>query len=128
MPNVTQAFVDGLGGNENKKIGGYILNLPFTHIRLDGKDAKAKYWIPMRPEQSTLWNQETELKGNGGSLFTGTASYFSYGIDIAAAVPTPFIELDGVLIIQAYITDKQNLDLTTPQHLDGSSTIELYYY
>lgn len=128
LPNVTQAFVAGLGTSNGQKLGGYLLNLPFTQVRLDGQVVTAKYWTPTLPAETTNWNKETDLQGNGGSLFTGTASYFSFGIDTSSAVPTPFKQLEGLLIIQAYITQKQDLDLTSPLHLDGSSTIELYYY
>lgn len=128
LPNVTQAFVAGLGINNGQKLGGYMLNLPFTQVRLDGQSATVKYWTPMLPTETTNWNKETELQGNGGSLFTGTASYFSFGTDTSSVVPKPFKRLEGLLIIQAYITQKHDLDLTSPLHLDGSSTIELYYY
>lgn len=128
LPNVTQAFVAGLGINNGQKLGGYMLNLPFTQVRLDGQSATVKYWTPMLPTETTNWNKETELQANGGSLFTGTASYFSFGTDTSSVVPKPFKRLEGILIIQAYITQKHDLDLTSPLHLDGSSTIELYYY
>lgn len=128
LPDLTQAFVAGLGNTENQKIGGYILNLPFTLIRLDGKTVKAKYWTQTEPSVSTLWNHETDLKANGGSLFTGTASYFSFGTDVSSVIPSPFKYFEGILVIQAYIVGKKDLNLTLPLHLDGSSTIELYYY
>lgn len=128
LPNITQAFVAGLGISNGQKIGGYLLNLPFTQIQLDGKTAVAKYWTPTLPNNSNSWTKETDLRANGGSLFTGTASYFSFSSDLNSTVPLPFKQLEGALIIQAYITNKNNLDLTSPVYLDGSSTIELFYY
>lgn len=58
----------------------------------------------------------------------GSAPYISFGSDVNSASPSPFRHFEGILIIQAYITHKMDLDLTSPLHLDGSSTIELYYY
>ncbi len=76
LPNVTQAFVVGLGGNENKKIGGYMLNLPFTHIRLDGKDAKAKYWTPTRPNMQRCGIKKLNLKVMEGVYLQGLRHIF----------------------------------------------------
>ncbi|EMI5491513.1 DUF1120 domain-containing protein [Providencia stuartii] len=128
LTDITQAFVVGLGNVNNQKIGGYILNLPFTQTKLDGKAAKARYWTQTEPSASTYWNKETDLKGHGGSLIMGSAPYISFGSDVNSASPSPFRHFEGILIIQAYITHKMDLDLTSPLHLDGSSTIELYYY
>ncbi|EPL6453662.1 MULTISPECIES: DUF1120 domain-containing protein [Providencia] len=128
LPNVTQAFVAGLGTSNGQKLGGYLLNMPFTQMRLDGQAVTVKYWTPTLPNKATSWNKETDLKGNGGSLFTNTASYFSFSTDTNSVTPMPFKQLNGLLIIQAYITQKQNLNLSSPVHLNGSSTIELYYY
>lgn len=128
LPNVTQAFVVGLGTSNGQKLGGYLLNMPFTQMRLDGQPVTVKYWTPTLPNQATSWNKETDLQGNGGSLFTNTASYFSFSTDTNSIVPMPFKQLNGLLIIQAYITQKQNLNLSSPVYLNGSSTIELYYY
>lgn len=130
LPNITKVMVAGLGkANEtNTNIGGYMLNMPFPLIEIDGEEVQAKYWTNTLPSQNTSWGKNTALQDQGDSLFSQMAGYFSYSKDSELASPEPFKELTGTLLVQAYITDKSNLDLSSPVNLDGSSTIELYYF
>lgn len=123
MPDITQAFIVGLGNITNQKIGQYILNLPFTQTKLDGKVAKERYWIQAETSASTYWNKETDLKDHERSLIIEPAYYISYGSDVNSVSPSSFRYFEGILIIQACITRNMDFDLTSPLHLDGSSTI-----
>ncbi|EPL9571621.1 DUF1120 domain-containing protein [Providencia rettgeri] len=122
--------VVGLGASNGKNIGGYMMNLPPSLVTLDGVAATDKFWTFAAPTRATKWNKQSSsvVTNNGHTIFTVDNAFFGYGTDSEATSPTPFTELAGTLVIQAYITDKANLDLGAPVNLDGSSTIELYYF
>lgn len=131
QPKVQQPTIAGLGTSNGKNIGGYMLNLPPSLVSLDGIDATNKYYtVGNRPTSSTSWKKEAAslVTGNGHTLFTTNGAYFAYGTNNESTVPTPFTQFAGTLLVQAFVTDKTNLDLSSPINLDGSSTIELYYF
>lgn len=129
LPDIATPRVTGLGiDNKGNAIGGYMLNLPLTHIILDGVAAKAKFWTTERPTSLTTWNKNTSIQPQGDSLLNEMEMYFSYGKDVTSSSPSPFQFFSGTLIIQAYITAKKNLDLSYPIQLDGSTNIELFYF
>lgn len=128
---VSTPTVVGLGKASNgSNIGGYMMNLPPALVTLDGVAATNKYYTYAVPTQTTKWNKESSsiVTNNGHTLFTVDNAFFGYGTDSAATSPTPFVELAGTLVIQGYITDKANLDLSAPINLNGSTMIELYYF
>jgi len=128
---VSQPTVVGLGASSGKNIGGYLLNLPPSLVSLDGVPATNKYYtVGNTPNYSTKWIKESSslTTGNGHSLFTTDGAYFAYGVNSEATAPSSFTQLSGTLLVQAYITDKSNLDLSSPVNLNGSSTVELYYF
>ncbi|EMI5491517.1 DUF1120 domain-containing protein [Providencia stuartii] len=129
LGNVTEPHAAGLGLANGQKIGGYMLNLPVTSITLDGVDAAVRYYSTGTPTQTSSWNKMSPgVSNDGDSLLPASAAYFGYNSDAAAAVPQKFKLMNASVVVQAYITDKSALDITQPINLDGSSTIELYYY
>lgn len=128
LPNVTTSMVAGLGTANNSNIGGYMLNLPFTLVNIDGEVAQAKFWTNTVPNQLTKWGKNKTVQAQGDTLFSQSAGYFSYSSNPDDDTPQAFQNLSGTLVVQGYITDKANLDLSSPINLNGSSTIELYYF
>ena len=120
--------VMGLGtGSDGKDIGGYMMLLPTSLVTLDGDIATRRFYASGTLDKNTVWGVENNESSHGGSM-NSAETYFSYSTDNTASKPQAFKTLLGTLIIRGYITDKSNLDLTQPINLDGSSTIELYYF
>lgn len=124
---VNNPDVMGLGTSPNgADIGGYMMILPTSLVTLDGVDANRRLFASAPLDQNTTWGVENNEVSHGGSLNSGD-TYFSYSTDSAATKPQAFKLLSGTLIVRGYITEKSKLDVT-PINLDGSSTIELYYF
>ena len=122
--------VMGLGAtSEGVPIGGYMMLLPTKLITLDGTPVNKRFYTGGQPTVTSKWSVETS--GNeavhGGSINSGT-TFIGYAINAAATAPQAFTVLSGTLIVRAYITDQKNLNINSPINLDGSSTIELFYY
>ena len=131
LPDITIPTVSGLGKSSNgQNIGGYTLTLPFTTVSLNGEPAAAKFYTisSASPTAATEWQRNTSIAKNGDALVSDSSAYYSYSTQKDDVRPEPFKELTGTLVIQAYVTDKSNLDLSQPVNMDGSTTIELYYF
>lgn len=126
LDNISDPDVAGLGRANNKNIGGYLMVMPVSNILLDGIPAQRRYSTTGLPSLSSSWTKGNIDDITGGSLFSGSY-YFAYsksdGIN-----PESFTNLEADIIIQAYITEAINLDFSYPIILDGSATIEFYYY
>ncbi|MFY3771588.1 DUF1120 domain-containing protein [Providencia manganoxydans] len=126
--SVANPDVMGLGTAPNgADIGGYMMLLPTSLVTLDGEAATKRFYAFGPLTQNTTWNVEGAETNHGGSINSG-ATFVSYSTDNTDTKPQAFQNLTGTLIIRAYITDQSKLDVTQPINLDGSSTIELYYY
>lgn len=129
LSNVSTPYAAGLGLANGQKIGGYMMNLPVTSVNIDGTDAAVRYWSVTAPTSTSSWNKMSPgVSDDGDSLLPASAAYFGYNSDAAADTPQAFKTLNAMVLIQAYITDKSALATNQPINLDGSSTIELYYY
>ncbi|MTC61471.1 DUF1120 domain-containing protein [Providencia rustigianii] len=127
LSNINEPDVAGLGISGGKKIGGYLMVMPTSEMLLDGIKVSARYYTKQAPKQGISWIMAYENDITGGSIFSGDY-YFGYSTDRSKNFPQPFTSLTAKIIIQTYITDIKNLNLSSPVYLDGSSKIELYYY
>lgn len=124
----TNPDVMGLGtSSNNKPIGGYMMLLPTKLINLDGVPATKRFYTIGTPTSTSSWTAEPLESTHGGSINSGS-SYIGYSTNESATTPQSFQQLTGTLIVRAYITDRANLNLNQPVNLDGSSSIELFYY
>lgn len=129
LPNVISPSAAGLGTANGSNIGGYMINLPVTQISLDGTAAAARYYSLQAPTATSSWSKiSTGITSDGDTLLPANTAYFGYSSNADDLVPQKFQELSGSIVVQGYITDKANLALNQPINLDGSTTIELYYY
>lgn len=127
LANISDPDVAGLGLSGGKKIGGYLMAMPVSEIMLDGIGAKARYLVNGKPTANSTWLRASENDVTGGSIYAG-ANYFGYSTNRSYSAPQAFKNLTATIIIQAYISDIANLNLSGPIQLDGSSKIEIYYY
>lgn len=130
LPNgfadISDPDVAGLGLSDNKKIGGYMMVMPLTGIFIDGAQTSVRFITNGKPDKNTLWQRPTS-DVTGGSLYSGSY-YAAFTSKTNSSIPQSFKNFTASLIIQAYITDRKNLNTNSDILLDGSSTIELYYY
>lgn len=130
LPTVLKPSAAGLGLANGNKIGGYMMNLPVTLVNLDGDPAAVRYYSLTAPTSTSGWSKMTAgiSPNDGDSLLPPNTAFFGYSTNSADSVPESFQNLSATVVIQAYITDKDKLATNQPINLDGSSTIELYYY
>lgn len=126
MANISDPDVAGLGLSGNQKIGGYFMTMPVSEISLDGVKGASRFFTQGPPTTSSKWTRANSYDTTGGSLYSGSY-YFGYAKNNGTA-PETVKNITAMLLIQAYITDVNTLNLSTPIQLDGSSKIELYYY
>ena len=131
ISNTPIPIVAGLGKASNgKNIGGYTMALPFSTVSINGTRAASKFYANAvgGPTSSTAWTRNTSIAQNGDTIIPTNETYYSYATTTTATSPEAFNHLTGTIIIQAYITAVENLNLSQPIQLDGSATIELFYF
>lgn len=118
----TSKYIAGLGSDNGKKVGGYGMILIGTDVTIDGSITPG---VIFSDNNGASWNGGTS---NFGAWITpGTSNYtYSFSKD-GENTPLAFTTLTGTLQTQAYINKGSELDLTKAVHLNGQTTIELYY-
>ncbi|MEN5017006.1 DUF1120 domain-containing protein [Erwinia sp. Eh17-17] len=109
----------GLGKQGASKVGGYGIRIIGATATADGVPVSTL----VKPVTGTSW----AISAAGGMLYDATWSrVVSWGA-AGSKVPVAFTVFSGQLSVQAYINKGSALDLTQPVHLDGLSTLEMYY-
>lgn len=115
--------VSGLGLADSKKIGAYTAILKTASVTLDG--ATTGVDSILSKDMATTWVKNGTLAE--GAWIGGTHSWLYSFAAAGSLTPVAFTTLTGTLDVQAAINKGSELDLTKAVHLDGMSTIELYY-
>lgn len=113
---VSSLPVVGLGMAGEAKVGGYTLTL--SDSLADG----AATALLTQNSGATTWNSNTNQ-----ALFSDSAAVLTTWGAASTTTPVAFETLSGKLNVQAYLNKGSELDLTQTVHLDGMSTLELYY-
>lgn len=109
----------GLGMQGASKVGGYGIRFVSATANADGVPVSTL----VKPVTGTSW----ATSAAGGMLYDSTWSRLVSWGAVGSKVPVAFTVFTGQLSVQAYINKGSALDLTQPVHLDGLSTLEMYY-
>ncbi|MEA1065319.1 DUF1120 domain-containing protein [Apirhabdus apintestini] len=115
--------MSGLGlTDENAKIGAYTMWMAPGSVSLDGStDAVDSLYSNSVPTQATVWS-----KADTNGAVIGTNKYYTWA-KAGELVPVAFTTMKGELSVQAAINKASELDLTKAVHLNGQTTLEIYY-
>jgi len=127
LNNITEPDIAGLGISGGQKIGGYLMLMPSSEVSIDGVKGATRYLTHDKPSTSSNWIKTIGNDKTGGSVFSGL-NYIAFSNNINSGSPIAFKNLTATLVIQAFITDVVNLNLSKPIQLDGSSKVEIYYF
>ena len=112
----------GLGMDGASKIGAYGVRIDSTTVTADGvavDSIRADYDLG----SITAWVKDD----NAGIIYSPNYQRLTSWAATGTSTPVAFTSLSGQLGVQAYINKGSELDLSKPVHLDGLTTITLYY-
>ncbi len=111
----------GLGKADSKGIGSYLMWIEPDTVSLDGTTGADAIFTRTQPTSTAKW-EKTDVKG-----VRPTQGYYYSWAKAGSLLPVAFKTMTGALSVQAAINKGSELDLTKAVHLDGMSTIEVYY-
>ncbi len=115
-------YIAGLGADNGKNVGGYGMIMVGSDITIDGTITPG---IIFSGDNGAMWGGGTSQLG--AWMSAGSYNYiYSFSND-GEKTPLALTTLTGTLKTQAYINKGSELDLTQAVHLNGQTTIELYY-
>jgi len=109
----------GLGMQGASKIGGYGIRIISATATADG--------APVSTLTKAITGASWVNSASGGVLYDSTWSRLVTWGAVGSKTPLAFTVFSGQLSVQAYINKGSALDLPQPVHLDGLSTLEMYY-
>lgn len=121
LPDMPGSGAVGLGLDGTTKIGGYSMEIKEGTTTADGELVASLY---TNGSLSAGWSQVPAGKGDVYNM--ASQRYMSWG-KTGTLDPIAFKALAGKLAVQAYINKASELDLTHAIHLDGLTTLEVFY-
>ncbi|MEI2604501.1 DUF1120 domain-containing protein [Erwinia aphidicola] len=112
----------GLGMDGSSKIGGYGVRIDNTTVTADGVAVDS-----LRADNNAGTTSAWVKDAYAGLAYSPYFQRMTTWAATGTTTPVAFTALSGQLGVQAYINKGSELDLSKPVHLDGLTTITLYY-
>ncbi|MEN5017008.1 DUF1120 domain-containing protein [Erwinia sp. Eh17-17] len=113
----------GLGMDGAAKIGGYGVRIDSSTVTADGSAVDSLRADTNAQNTAIIWTKDAYA----GIVYSPANQRMTSWAATGTTTPVAFTALSGQLGVQAYINKGSELDLSKPVHLDGLTTITLYY-
>lgn len=113
----------GLGMEGAAKIGGYGVRIDSSTVTADGAAVDSLRADTNAQNTAINWTKDAYA----GIVYSPANQRMTSWAAPGTSTPVAFTALSGQLGVQAYINKGSELDLSKPVHLDGLTTITLYY-
>jgi type 1 fimbria pilin len=113
----------GLGMEGTSQVGGYGVRIDSSTVTADGVAVDS-----LRADRDPGYADSPWVKDSySGIVYSPNYQRLTTWAATGTTTPVAFTALSGQLGVQAYINKGSELDLSKPVHLDGLTTITLYY-